>query len=170
MLSSIYKKIKAIRIQAAAILILLLIVLVFFTKNILLEASLFIFCLVFIIRFGQFFFLDIDPTPLCAFIILYFHNYTNAIIFLALAIPLIDGLSGRLCHFSLMTFFSATLIILILGLSPFKGLAILFGILMFDGLRMALILFFGFGLEAAMFSLIHGMIYLVAGSVLKYFI
>jgi hypothetical protein len=162
---------KKIPLSIMLLFFISVIILLFFIKNILVVIGLFLFCLIFMVKFGQFVVLDVDPVPFCALLILHLYDYVSALHFIILALPIIDLLSSRLNHFSLINFISITATILVFGLiSPLYALAIYYGIFLFNLIRIAIALSLGLGPQTALFSIIHSLIYFMLGSLIGFFI
>ncbi len=53
------------------ILVILVLILLTLTKNIIVQVGLFLFCLIFMIRFGSGMMLDVDPVPFSALLLAY---------------------------------------------------------------------------------------------------
>lgn len=152
------------------ILIIVVLILLTLTKNIIVQVGLFLFCLIFMIRFGAGMMLDVDPVPFSALLLAYLYDPLSAIYFVLIAQPIIDLLSGRFNHYSIINFVSIITTILLFSFIFPVATAITYGIIVFNLLRTILNIVVGFGPQTAMFNIVHAIIYFVLGSVLSFFI
>ncbi|MFH2020180.1 MAG: hypothetical protein ABIJ34_02135 [archaeon] len=161
------KLFKNIKTTALILFCVSLVLLLFSVKRFLVEIFLFVFCLIFMIRFGQFFILDVDPVPFCAILLMHLFDFQAALNFVFLTLPIVDVVSGRFSHFTFINFISILASILVLALLPVS--ALLLGIPIFNLFRTALALFFGLGPQMIGYNLVHMVIYFMVGSVLSFF-
>lgn len=150
-------------------LIVSLIALLLF-RNILLFIGLYFFCLLFMFKFGAHVVFDLDPVPFSALLLLYVYDHITALIFILLAIPIIDMIVGRLSHFSIINLFAIIATILVFGLLPIKGLVLFYGIIVFNLIRITFTASLRLGLDSVLFSVLHMFLYFVLGALLSFFI
>ena len=149
---------------------IILLVIIILTKNILIPISLFVFCLIFMIKIGSQIVFDLDPLPFSALVILYLYNPIFTFYFIIITLPFIDLLAGRFNHHSFVNLSSLILTVFVFGFVFPKSFLLIFGILLFNIIRITITLGLGLGPQTALFSAIHIIIYMVVGSVLSFFI
>ncbi len=152
------------------LMIILVLMLLTLTKNIIVEVGLFLFCLIFMIKFGTAIALDVDPVPFSALLLTYLYDPMSAIYFIIIAQPIIDLLSGRFNHHSIINFISIMITLVLFGFILTSTSAIIYGIIFFNLLRTLFNIIIGFDPQAAAFNLIHTIIYFILGSILSFFI
>ncbi len=161
------KKVRLITLAIAAAGVFFLF---FYIKNILIEAGLFLACLIFMLKFGQFFILDVDPVPFSVILLLHLYDFRVALHFLLLALPVIDIVSSRFNHFSIINFASVLITISIFYLTPLSGTELYLGIIIFNVIRSIINIMVGLGVYTIWSNAIHTAIYFVIGSVIEYLV
>ncbi|MEK6917258.1 MAG: hypothetical protein AABW92_05960 [Nanoarchaeota archaeon] len=152
------------------VLIGFILILLFSEKIILIEALLFIFCFGFMLKFGSASPLDIDPVPFSILIVLYLNSLSSAFIFMGLSAVFIDLGTGRFNHFTLVNALAMVFSLVVFNYLLPNSMILIFGILLFNLTRIAIALIIGLGPQTVLFSIIHGIVYAVLGSVISLFI
>jgi hypothetical protein len=165
-------KVRRFKVPTKTVLIVLIlsVLLLFFTKKIFLQLALFGACAAFMIKYGSGMMLDVDPVPFASVLILYLSGLVPGILFLTFALPLIDILSGRFSHYSIINYFSAIFSLLLLSFIFPASFILPAGIVLFNIIRTFVCVFLGLGPETIPFNFAHAIIYFVLGSLLSYFI
>jgi len=165
-------KVKRFKIPTKTVLVVLIlsVLLLLFTKKIFLQLALFGACAAFMIKYGSGMMLDVDPVPFASTLILYLSGLVPGILFITFALPLVDILSGRFSHYSIINYFSAILSLLILTFIFPAALILPTGIVLFNIIRTFICVFLGLGPETIPFNFAHAIIYFILGSLVSYFI
>ena len=129
---------------------------------------LFVSCLLFMVRFGQFTALDVDPLPFFTLIMFHLYGIMPSFYFVVISLPIIDAFASRLNQYSVINFISILLTLILFYFLPLNALT--YGILFFNFLRIAISPVFGIPLNNGLFSVIHAGIYFTAASLVSFFI
>lgn len=142
----------------------------FFARSILLELTLFIFSIIYMIKIGNHLFFDTDPVQFFSFIVLYLSNPMSAIYFLIISLPLVDILVGRFNYYSFINFFPALAVLLIFGFILPTPWIITFGVLMFNLIRIFLYNYLKLGPQNTVTAVAHSGLYFIIGSIITFFV
>ncbi len=140
----------------------------FFTQNFILELALFLVALVFMLKIGSAVMPDLDPVPFFTLLLLYLYDPMSAFYFMLLAIPLIDIISGRLNQYSIVNFMSLLATLVFFAFIFPQSLALIYGILIFNTIRVIIYTIAGFGPQSILFSIMHGFLYFILGSIISF--
>jgi hypothetical protein len=102
-------------------------------------------------------------------VVYYIYNLNSALYFGAIAIPLIDFLANRFNHFTLINTASAITTILLFWILSIPRI-IIFGILVFNLIRIIVALLLRLEPETILYSIIHAAVYFMIGSVIGFFV